>query len=319
MLAGPQIPSLRAIDAGNRVTAGGNPLVSIGMPIYNSDKHLRQSLDSLLGQTLQDFELIISDNASTDGTADICAEYARRDKRIRYIRQERNIGAPRNWNAVIPPARGEYFKWASGNDYCTPDSLARCVEAMQRERDIVLCYGHTELVDNDGKSLGEYTGDLDIRDPRPSDRFKKLLNGVGLNNAQQGVIRTSVLRRTGLDRLYPGGDIPLMSELALYGRLVLLPGVMLYRRFSPETVMAMRSNAEVTLIYNPQARKPAGFLRVRFHRDNLFSIVRAPIPYSEKVRALAIAFKYAAWDREKLWSEVRSLWAATPSPTPLKP
>ncbi|MDB5047963.1 MAG: glycosyl transferase [Fibrobacteres bacterium] len=289
------------------------------MPIYNSERHLRQALDSLLGQTLRDFELIVSDNASTDGTGAICAEYAQRDKRVRYIRQERNIGAPRNWNAVLHPARGEFFKWASGNDYCSPDSLALCVEAMQREPDITLCYGHTELIDNDGNSLGAYPGDLDINDPRPSDRFKKLLNGVGLNNAQQGVIRTSVLRRTGLDRLYPGGDIPLMSELALYGRLTLLPGVMLYRRFSPDTVMAMRSPAEVTLIYNPQAKKQAGFLRVRFHWDNFTSILRAPISYSEKLRALGIAVKYAAWDREKLWGEVRFLWASTPSSTSMRP
>jgi polysaccharide pyruvyl transferase WcaK-like protein/glycosyltransferase involved in cell wall biosynthesis len=300
------------------VTQSGKPLVSIGMPIYNSERHLRQALDSLLSQSLDDFELIISDNASTDGTGDICVEYAERDKRVRYIRQARNIGAPRNWNAVLYEARGEFFKWASGNDYCSPGSLERCVEKMRREPDIALCYGRTDLVDNDGNSLGVYHGDPDISDSRPSNRFKQILKGLALNNAQQGVIRTDILMKTGLDRVYPGGDISLMAELALHGRLVLLPEIMLYRRFAPGTIMAMRSPAEVTLIYNPQARKPAMFLRGHFHWDNLVSILRAPISFREQVRALAVAVKYAAWDREKLWSEVRSLWATLPSTTTMR-
>jgi polysaccharide pyruvyl transferase WcaK-like protein/glycosyltransferase involved in cell wall biosynthesis len=283
------------------------------MPIYNSERYLRQSLDSVLAQTLADFELIISDNGSTDATADICAEYAERDGRIRYIRQKKNIGAPRNWNAVLIEAKGKYFKWASGNDNCAPESLALSVKRMEREPDIVLCYGRTELIDNEGNSLGIYQDDLDVGESSPSERFMKILKGMMLNNAQQGVARTSELRRTGLDRLYPGGDIPLMAELALYGRMILLPQVTLYRRFTPGTVMAMRSPAEVTLIYNPEAKRPAKLLRSHFHWDNLVSINRAPIPFPEKVRAWVFTLRTAAWDREKVWREIRSLWQTTPA------
>ncbi len=283
------------------------------MPIYNNEQHLRQALDSILNQTHTNWELIISDNASTDGTATICSEYAAQDPRIRYLRQNRNIGAPRNWNIVVHEARGKYFKWASGNDYCAPNTLTLCLEVLENKSEAILCYGRTELVDHAGLSLGLYTGDLTIEAARPSNRFKQILKGLALNNAQQGLFRTEVLRQTRLDRLYPGGDIPLMAELALYGSIVLISPVTLYRRFATGTVMAMRSAMEVARMYNPQAKKAPNFLRLRYHTDNFISVLRAPISFREKLRTWAIEVKYAAWDREKLWAEVRTLWATLPA------
>jgi glycosyltransferase involved in cell wall biosynthesis len=94
------------------------PLVSVGLPVYNGERYLSRALDSILEQSLSDFELIISDNASSDTTEAICRDYARRDPRIRYVRQRENLGAPRNWNFVVHEARGRYFKWASASDYC---------------------------------------------------------------------------------------------------------------------------------------------------------------------------------------------------------
>ena len=109
---------------------GREPLVSIGVFVYNGERFLAQQLDSLLGQTLRDFELIISDNASTDRTAEICREYEARDARVRYIRQPANIGAPRNWNFVAHQARGQYFLGASANDFYDARMLEKCVAAL---------------------------------------------------------------------------------------------------------------------------------------------------------------------------------------------
>ena len=92
------------------------PSVSIGMPVYNGETYIREALDSLLQQTFTDFELIISDNASTDGTGVICKEYAFGDSRIRYIRQATNLGAVGNFEFVLNEARGEYFMWAAHDD-----------------------------------------------------------------------------------------------------------------------------------------------------------------------------------------------------------
>ena len=97
------------------------PIVSIGMPVYNGEYTLRYALDSLLGQSFADFELVISDNASTDGTESICREYAGRDRRIRYVRQPKNMGAAPNFKFVLDEAQGDFFMWAACDDIRSKD------------------------------------------------------------------------------------------------------------------------------------------------------------------------------------------------------
>ncbi len=139
---------------GSGSSAVAAPLVSVGLPVYNGGTSLRTALDSLLAQTLTNLELIVADNASNDATADICAEYARRDVRVRVHRHRENIGAPGNWNFVAHQARGTYFKWASASDLCAPTFLERCVAVLEAEPDVVLCFPRTEFVSGDGISVG---------------------------------------------------------------------------------------------------------------------------------------------------------------------
>src|ERR1700758_837964 len=106
------------------------PRLTVGLPVYNGENYLAESIEALLGQTYEDFELIISDNASSDGTADICQRYRKQDSRICYIRQKRNIGLNPNHNFVIGQARGEMFKMASHDDLYARDLLKCCVEAL---------------------------------------------------------------------------------------------------------------------------------------------------------------------------------------------
>ena len=94
------------------------PRVSIGLPVYNGQEFLEETLHSILNQTFNDFELIICDNASTDRTAEICRSFAKRDRRIRYYRNEINLGAAKNFNGVFFLARGEYLKWSDNDDLC---------------------------------------------------------------------------------------------------------------------------------------------------------------------------------------------------------
>lgn len=291
-----------------------DPLVTIGIPVYNGERYLARAIESLLAQTMSDLELIIADNASTDGTQALCQEFARRDTRVRYVRHPVNIGAPRNWNCLVHLARGKYFKWASANDYCAPAMLARCIESMQADPGIVLCYGHTQLVGDDEQPLEVFAGDIDVQMAQPSDRFSVVCNSLTLNNAMCGVVLTSVLRRTGLDRLYPSGDMALMCELALYGRFRLLPDVLLYRRQSKDTFTSMLSPAQIQRVYNPAASSPIRVIHGRRHWDHFCSIARAPIRLMEKLRAFRTAFRLMVWDRRHLWREVRSLMGAQPAP-----
>ena len=116
------------------------PRVSVGMPIFNSARFIRQAVDSVLGQLFTDFELIISDNASTDDTSVICQEYAMRDKRIRYFRQGENKGAHFNFNFVLAQARGEYFMWAAYDDKWDSTCLLKYTSVLDDDKDVNLVF-----------------------------------------------------------------------------------------------------------------------------------------------------------------------------------
>ena len=125
------------------------PLVTIGLPVYNGGQFLATALDSLLGQTFTDFELIISDNASTDTTEEICREYARADARVRYRRSSENRGFTWNANRVVELAAGKFFRWAAHDDACLPTFLERCVETLRSESpSVVLAYPRSKVIDD---------------------------------------------------------------------------------------------------------------------------------------------------------------------------
>src|SRR6478752_3957116 len=128
-----------------------SPLISIGAPVYNGERYLAETLDSLLAQTVEDFELIISDNASTDRTPQICEAYAARDRRVRYVRNAANIGAYGNCNKVIGLSAGRYFKLAMADDVCHPQLLARCLEVMANDPGVVATYAKAQFIDQDGR------------------------------------------------------------------------------------------------------------------------------------------------------------------------
>ena len=298
----------RGVVTGGRGLA---PLVSIGLPVRNGERFLAQALDSLLGQTLQGFELIISDNASTDGTADICRDYAARDARIRYIRQPSNIGAPRNWNFVALEARGRYFKWAAADDFCDPRLLEKCVAVLNADPSIVLCYGRACIVDEETGEHRPYEHEVPAADPRPSERFKTVFRSLVLTgNVLQGVIRQDVLRRTSLNPPYVGGDQVLIAELALHGRFVLLPDMLFYRRLGPRTWSQQLQPAEMQASFYPglAARPP-----LDRHLDYFKAVLRAPITASEKLRTLPIVARRATGDLLRAMRIMKSLDRPVPA------
>jgi len=134
-------------------TLENTPTVSIGMPVYNGEPFIRDALDSLLGQTFIDFELIISDNASTDNTEKICREYASKDERIRYIRQTENRGASANFQFVLNEAVGEYFIWAAADDLQSKEFLEIQVESLKKNNEIVLITTDVQNMDELGHNL----------------------------------------------------------------------------------------------------------------------------------------------------------------------
>jgi glycosyltransferase involved in cell wall biosynthesis len=282
----------------------GTPTVSIGLPVFNGERFLAQALNALLAQTFTDFEIIVSDNASTDSTPEICERFVRTDARVRYVRQAQNIGAPRNWNAVVHEAKGQFFKWASANDYCNECFIEQCLKVLEANSRAVLSFGETILVDQETGQTTDYHGDIEISDARPSDRFKRVCSSLKLNNAQSGLIRLDLLRKTGLDRPYQGGDLVLMCELALYGCFVRAPASRLYRRVGSESMSSLLTSSELQAFVDPMAKAGSQFVKWRQHRDRVAAIAHASIGIGEKLACFGTAARYAVWDRVNLMNEI---------------
>ena len=129
------------------------PRVSVGLPVCNGENYLDAAVRSILSQDYEDFELVISDNASTDRTQEICLDFARQDPRVKYSRLAANCGAVSNFQRVFRLSTGDYFKWAAHDDVCTPDFLERCVAVLERDPAVVLCCGQTQLINDDGSPV----------------------------------------------------------------------------------------------------------------------------------------------------------------------
>ena len=115
--------------------------LSIGMPIFNGELFIHQAIKSILAQTFTNFELIISDNASTDSTREICEKFAKQDNRIRYFRQESNIGIHKNFNFVLKQAKNEYFAWAAVDDHLDNDYMEKNIKVLESDKNIVSSVG----------------------------------------------------------------------------------------------------------------------------------------------------------------------------------
>ncbi|MEV0091295.1 glycosyltransferase [Streptomyces sp. NPDC050738] len=208
------------------------PRLSIGLPVYNGEEYLAESFDALLGQTFEDFELVVSDNASTDGTEEICHKYAAQDSRIRYLRLPRNIGATPNHNRVFDECRGELFKWASHDDLYARDLLRRCIEALDEQPDVILAHSDQAIIDGAGQVTVPYEYTLDTGSPHAPERFRSLLFEPGGDDFY-GVIRADVLRRVKPLDSYHHADRTFVAEIALHGRFHQVPELLYFRRDHP--------------------------------------------------------------------------------------
>lgn len=172
-----------------------SPRLSIGLPVYNGERYLGQALDSILGQTFTDFEVIVSDNASNDATVQIVESYAERDARIRLVKNSFNHGAAWNYNTVFMQAKGDYFKWAAHDDILQPQFLEACIHVLDQEPAIVLVHSKTKMIDEYGQPAGSYETKMDTTGSRPSERFHDLVLTRHPCTAIFGVARAKILKR----------------------------------------------------------------------------------------------------------------------------
>ena len=223
------------------------------MPVRNGEPYVADAIESILGQTMGDLCLVVSDNASTDGTPDIVAAAAAADPRVRSLRNTVDIGANPNYNRLLAHARGPYFKWAAADDVLAPDYLERVLRLLERRPDAVLGHSRMRLIDRTGAPLRPVTGgyvDVDgfveaapegapfidgVADPRPDRRLWAVIAHTGYAGHIFGVVRSDALLATPrLGSLY-GADKLLLARLALQGRFVTVDAGLFHRRCHPGT------------------------------------------------------------------------------------
>jgi len=266
------------------------PPVSVGMPVYNGERYLQEAFDSLLGQTYVDFELLVGDNASTDGSAEICREAAARDPRVRFLPSEVNGGAAWNYNRVFHGSGGRFFRWAAYDDLVAPTYLERLVEALEAAPpSTVLVQSLTTFIDEDGKESGLWDEGFDLSGSRPSARLAQLVRHLIKANVFYGLVRRSAMEQTRLHGAYPSADYVLLAELALLGSFGIVPERLFLRRVHPQMSRLAHTNlSDVAEWFEPGTGGRVRPESLRLFAEHLRAIARTPLPAGERARTLAL-------------------------------
>ncbi len=293
-----------------------SPKVSIGLPIYNGERYLAEAIESVLTQTFTDFELVICDNASADGTRDICESYAARDRRVRYFRNRVNIGGFPNHNRVFAMCSGDYFGWTSDDDVRAPGHVAACVAGLDSDPGVTLCYTLSGRIDEHGDPLPTTEPDLRVTSPDPVTRFTDLIHRSYSLEPIYGLMRTSVLRKTPLEAPYADSDRVLLADLGLRGRFLRIDEELFYRREHPmRSVNVYPSRADRTAWFDPAH---AGKFVWPFHRQ-MFEygkvIARAPVSWRDKVRCIGVMGGWVRDNARALFNDYRVVMTRLFGPT----
>jgi glycosyltransferase involved in cell wall biosynthesis len=290
------------------------PRLTIGLPVYNGQKFIVESIEALLGQTYTDFELVISDNASTDSTGEICRGYERQDSRVRYFRQAKNIGLSPNHNYVVYQARGELFKWAAGDDLYARDLIERCVEALDEHPEVVLAHCWTARIDPAGTLLSAYEYPLNTSSRSAPERFRSMLFDSG-GDDDYGVIRKDVLLRTAMKESYHHADHTIIAELALHGRFYQVPDWLYFRREHPNH-SGGASMRQRCAIMDPKRADALRHPAVRLYGEYVWAYIRAI-----RKSPLTMAGKAACYRHLADWfaSRARPGYAAPSDPVSIEP
>ncbi|HKX67497.1 MAG TPA: glycosyltransferase [Intrasporangium sp.] len=254
------------------------------MPVFNGERHLAAAIESILGQTCQDLELVVSDNASSDATPEICQDYADADPRVRYTRLDRNVGARMNFEIVLSRARGEWFKWSAHDDLIRPEFLAGCLARLDHDRGAVLCATDIEVIDDRGEQLGETLQPITIDGRTPHERLRQFFAHPKVHQTIFGVIRRSVLDSTDLLGPWFGSDRELLMELALRGRFHRVDQLLFLHREHPGRSDHVPSKVAY---YTPERGDRPVAQHWRHLGRAARALLSAPMPAAERARCLA--------------------------------
>ena len=280
--------------------------VSMGMPLFNADRYLEEAIRSLLGQTFDDFELIISDNASTDRTEAICRDFAATDRRIRYLRNAENVGFARNQNSVIRLASGRYFLLTHGDDVRAPGYLAATIKILEADDEVVIAHCKTRDIDGEGRPLPREDPPLRFDSASVRERFEDVIRMDHICEPDFGLTRRRALGETRLHGDYADSDRVLLAELALRGRFRFVPEYPFFRRAHAEQSTAIAPNRHArTVWYNPAHRGRIVFPYFRQLGEYASAVRRAPLAMSDRLWCYRALIRWCRTNGKSLRRDLR--------------
>ena len=242
--------------------------VVIGVPTYNGGPHLVRALESLLSQTYSDFELVVVDDCSTDGTQELVSTYAAEDARMHFSRNDTRLGMVGNWRRTFELASEvhsdlDYFAWGSDHDIWHRRWLESLVPELESHPEAVLAYPRMGTISESGEPLRRGPAALDtagVDDPRQ--RAELVWQAGGFGYRIYGLFRARALSRCGGPRYVYMPDRLLLFELALYGQYREVPKLLWYRRHTGRASIARQRAA-----FFPNRMTPLWF-RLAWYRSH---------------------------------------------------
>ncbi|NHI92304.1 MAG: glycosyltransferase [Candidatus Lokiarchaeota archaeon] len=267
-------------------------ILTIGLPVYNGEDYLASALDSLLNQTFKNFKLIISDNASTDNTENICRNYSRKDSRIYYIRNKFNIGPANNFQKVLDMSDTQYFMWAAHDDLREPTFIEDLIGVLEKNHNIILASSNFDFIDNKGHQIIPNNLHFFCFNMH-NDIFKVLKNSIHNNKAMMiyGIYRTSVLKQMGgipyKSQDGSGDDTLFLLKLSFFGEFRFYPKVLIHKRTRSYTKQKSFKNKIISTFKSTQ---------YVLYKKTIYRILQRRIILNEKIGILKkILLIYETW------------------------
>ena len=270
------------------MTNNSLPSVGIGLPVYNNAKYLSKTLDSLLNQTYPNITVYLSDDCSDDGTHDICESYAKKDDRIKYFRNEENLGANGNLEKVLSLASTDYFMFARGHEILSPDHIRDCVRILEEDKKVVLSFVTTQWIDETNKIISNKP--IGYFDTRGFDVVTRCaLVFWGRLECFYGLTRTEVMKSIRFSENIIANDVIMLLEMALIGSFAHVRSGVRYRRYhySGETyrkrLQRYRAGAYRQL---KTIDRFFPFARLPYHL--YLSVMKSKVSASDKIKILLV-------------------------------
>jgi glycosyltransferase involved in cell wall biosynthesis len=282
-----------------------NPRLSIGLPVYNGERFLVEAIDSILSQSYNDYEFIISDNASTDNTESICRSFAEKDNRICYYRNEKNMGAAWNFNRVVELARGELYKWMADDDLYAPTFLEKCIEALDNHPSVILAYPRSDTIDENGEYLKSLNYEMRVDSDKAWERFRhQIIDPHGCMHIF-GVLRTEIFRKTRLLANFVGSDRVLLGLLSLYGKFYEVPEHLFFHREHPRrSVRAYPDLRMRAAWFDPNKKGKRSYPHWKYLAEHTSSIFRAPLDFETRIKCFGQILRWIKWNFNDLMEDL---------------